>query len=145
MSATRPLSAAPQSAGFELSGVGLDVPAERSTSRRGLLGIAGLLVSGSVIAVAAAHTGTLLPESIRAGVPAALAGAFNGVGFNLHAGGAIGALALMFTSYALVVAASGQLSARVVLMTIAALHALILLAPPLVSTDVFSYQAYARM
>jgi hypothetical protein len=145
MSATRPLSAAPQSAGFELSGVGLGVPAERSTSRRGLLGIAGLLASGSVIAVAAAHTGTLLPESIRTGVPAALAGAFNGVGFNLHAGGAIGALALMFTSYALVVAASGQLSARVVLMTIAALHALILLGPPLVSTDVFSYQAYARM
>ncbi len=30
-------------------------------------------------------------------------------------------------------------------MTIAALHALVLLAPPLLSTDVFSYQAYARM
>jgi hypothetical protein len=32
-----------------------------------------------------------------------------------------------------------------VLMAIAALHALVLLAPPLLSTDVFSYQAYARM
>ena len=30
-------------------------------------------------------------------------------------------------------------------MTIAALHAFVLLAPPLVSTDIFSYQAYARM
>ena len=30
-------------------------------------------------------------------------------------------------------------------MAIAALNALVLLAPPLLSTDVFSYQAYARM
>ena len=30
-------------------------------------------------------------------------------------------------------------------MTIAGLHAVVLLAPPLLSTDVFSYQAYARM
>ena len=30
-------------------------------------------------------------------------------------------------------------------MSIAALHAFVLLAPPLISTDVFSYQAYARM
>ncbi|HEY5427631.1 MAG TPA: hypothetical protein VIK04_00830, partial [Solirubrobacteraceae bacterium] len=63
MSATRPLTPLPQTSGFELSGVGLDVPAERTSSRRGLLGIAGLLVSGSLIAVAAAHTPTLLPES----------------------------------------------------------------------------------
>jgi len=145
MSATRPLTPLPQTSGFELSGVGLDVPAERTSSRRGLLGIAGLLVSGSLIAVAAAHTPTLLPETIRLADPAALAGAFQGVAVNLHPGGAIGALLLMFTCYALVVAASGQLSPRVVLTTIAALHALILLAPPLISTDVFSYQAYARM
>jgi alpha-1,6-mannosyltransferase len=30
-------------------------------------------------------------------------------------------------------------------MSIAALHAFVLLAPPLISTDIFSYQAYARM
>ena len=30
-------------------------------------------------------------------------------------------------------------------MAVAGLHALVLLAPPLLSTDVFSYQAYARM
>ena len=51
----------------------------------------------------------------------------------------------MFVSYAAVVALSGQLSARVVLMAIVAVHAVVLLAPPLASTDVFSYQAYARM
>ncbi|MDQ6774896.1 MAG: polyprenol phosphomannose-dependent alpha 1,6 mannosyltransferase MptB, partial [Actinomycetota bacterium] len=38
-----------------------------------------------------------------------------------------------------------QLSARVVLISIATLNALALLAPPLLSTDVFSYMAYGRM
>ena len=43
------------------------------------------------------------------------------------------------------VALAGELSTRTVLMAIAALNAFVLLAPPLVSTDIFSYQAYARM
>jgi alpha-1,6-mannosyltransferase len=51
----------------------------------------------------------------------------------------------MFAGYVLAVRAADQLSARAVLAAIAALHALVLLAPPLLSTDVFSYQAYARM
>ena len=52
----------------------------------------------------------------------------------------------MFVSYAIAVrAADHPVSPRAVLMCIAGLHALVLLAPPLVSTDVFSYQAYARM
>jgi alpha-1,6-mannosyltransferase len=118
--------------------------AGRRLSRRGLAAVGGVLISGAVIAVAAAHTEALLPESIRP-VEASLAGAFGSVFLNLHVGGAIAALVLMFISYAAVVALSGEISARVVLMTIAAVHLVVLLAPPLASTDVFSYQAYARM
>jgi hypothetical protein len=51
----------------------------------------------------------------------------------------------MFASYALAFRSADRLSARVVLMCIAAMHALVLLAPPLLSTDVFSYQFYGRM
>jgi hypothetical protein len=116
----------------------------RRLSRRGLVAVGGVLASGAVIAVAAAHTESLLPESIRP-VQASLAGAFGSLFLNLHVGGAIAALTLMFVSYAAVVALSGQLSARVVLIAIAAVHAFMLLAPPLASTDIFSYQAYARM
>jgi hypothetical protein len=145
MSATTPLTTVPPSAGYELAGVGLETQSERTSTWQGLLAIAGLLLTGSLIAVAAGHTPSLLPESIQLGAPAALGGVFRGISLNIHSGGAIAALALMFAFYALAVAASGQLSPRVVLMTIAALHAVILLAPPLVSTDVFSYQAYARM
>ena len=60
-------------------------------------------------------------------------------------GGLIAALILLFACYVLAVRAADRLSARAVLMTIAGLNALMLLAPPLLSTDVFSYQAYARM
>src|SRR5262249_32394644 len=84
------------------------------------------------------------PETIRP-VPAALAGTFGSLFLNLHVGGAIAALALMFISYAAVVALSGQLSARVVVAAIVALHAVLLLGPLLGSTDALSYQAYARM
>jgi alpha-1,6-mannosyltransferase len=114
------------------------------TSRRGLLGLAGVIVCGTLLSVAAAHTRSLLPETIRF-VPPSLAGAFSGIGLNLHVGGAIAALTVMFVSYAVVVAASTRLSARAVLIAVAALHAVVLLGPPLVSTDVFSYQAYARL
>ena len=54
-------------------------------------------------------------------------------------------LALMFASYVAVIRTTDRLSAGMVLTCIAALYALVLLAPPLISTDVFSYQAYARM
>jgi alpha-1,6-mannosyltransferase len=156
MSATSPASVIPQSGAHDMPAVGVEVApslglgapakaeATRRQSRLGLAAVGGLLALGGLIAVAAAHTESLLPESIRP-VPISLAGAFGTTGLNLHVGGTIAALVLMFTAYATVVALAGQLSARVVLIAIVALHAVVLLAPPLASTDVFSYQAYARM
>jgi hypothetical protein len=144
MSVNRPLGASPQSASIELSPRTLDSPRASSDTRIGVLGLAGLLAFGLLITVSAANTDPLLPESVRP-IPAALAGAFGTLGPDLHVGGAIAVLSLMFLSYALVVRAAEQLSARMVLTCIAALHALVLLAPPLLSTDIFSYQAYARM
>ena len=118
--------------------------AERRAHRRALAAVSGVVLSGALIAVAAAHTRSLLPETIQ-WIPASFAGTFGGLFLNLHVGGAIAALVLMFLSYAAVVALSGQLSARAVVIAIVAVHVLVLLGPPLASTDVFSYQAYARM
>src|ERR1700740_2198567 len=137
MSTSTPVSVSPQSA-LEL-GVGLDASPDRESTRRALIAITGLIVVAAVIAVGAAHTTALLPQSVQF-VPTSLAGAFNGFSFNLHTGGAMAALALLFTAYVFVVSLSAQLSARVVLKAIAALNLLVLLSPPLVSTDVFSYQ-----
>lgn len=102
-------------------------------------------MSGTVIALGAAHTSSLLPDSIRGGAPAALGGVFYGLGLDLHSAGLIAAMVVMFASYVGVVAASRWLSLRSIVVAIVALYALVLLAPPLVSTDIFSYQAYARM
>ncbi|MEA2211647.1 MAG: alpha,6-mannosyltransferase [Solirubrobacteraceae bacterium] len=141
----------PNSAGVELpggAGLGLSGSSVRD-SRRALVGVAGLLVGTLLIAISAAHTPSLLPESVRgaasAVIPGSLGGAFANTGIDLHAGGTIAVLCLIFISYLIVVAASSQLSGRTVMLLIAALQALIILGPPLVSTDVFSYQSYARM
>ncbi len=144
MSATRPLGATPNTGALELRRSTLDTSRTLRGAPAGVLGLAGLIVCGLVISIAAAGTNALLPESIRP-VPTWLAGPFGSTGVDLGTAGVVVVLLVMLASYAVAVRAAERLSARSVLMTIAALHALVLLAPPLLSTDVFSYQAYARM
>jgi alpha-1,6-mannosyltransferase len=55
------------------------------------------------------------------------------------------ALAVMFVAYVFAVRHAERVPPKAVLMCVAALMALVLLAPPLLSTDVFSYGAYGRM
>jgi alpha-1,6-mannosyltransferase len=112
--------------------------------RLGQLGITGLLVTTLLVSLGAASTSILLPESVRP-VPSWLAGPFGSTGLSLGTGGVIALLVAMFVSYVLVVQQADRLSARAVLMCIAGMHALVLLAPPLLSTDIFSYQFYGRM
>ena len=144
MSLRGPLGATPESGAFELNRAALDRRGASAQVRFGHLGLLGLLLTGLLVSVAAAHTDAVLPESVRP-VPQWLAGPFGGAGVSLGVAPLLVVLALMFVSYVVAAQAGSRLSARAVLMTIAALHALVLLAPPLLSTDVFSYQAYARM
>jgi Glycosyltransferase family 87 len=152
MSAPGPLGATPQSGTFELEpqSISSRVAARRrlgalaSRQRVGLLALGGLLTTGLLVSLSAAHTAQLLPESVRP-VPKSLAGAFGGASIDLRSYGVIAVLVAMFACYALAVRAADRLPARMVLMTIAGLYALVLLAPPLVSTDIFSYGAYGRM
>jgi len=143
MAVTEPLGASPLGGAFELT-----TPEARArgsqSSLPGRLGLAGLLVGGLVIAASAGQTERLLPVSVRS-IPSWLAGPFGHHGVDLRLGGLIAVMALLFVSYALVVRAADELSAWAVLICIAALLALVLLAPPLLSTDVFSYMAYGRM
>jgi alpha-1,6-mannosyltransferase len=143
MSVSGPLGATPEGGAFQPATPTLGTRSWLS-ARCGWLGLGGLLVSGLVISLSAAHTALLLPASLQP-VPSWLAGPFGGAGLDLGLGGVSAVLALMFVSYTLAIRAADQLSGRAVLMSIAALHALVLLAPPLLSTDVFSYGAYGRM
>ena len=76
----------------------------------GVVGLAGILVSGLLISVGAAHTDSLLPESVRP-MPNWLAGPFGSTGFGLGVGGLIAAFVLMFACYVLAVRESERLAA----------------------------------
>jgi alpha-1,6-mannosyltransferase len=143
MSVRSPLGATPQHGTYELQ-------APRTARRAaiheplGTLALAGLLAGGLLIALSAASTDALLPLSVRP-IPTWLAGPFGGAGINLGGVGVMITLGAMFVLYVFAVQRSEHLSPRAVLMCVAGLEALMLLAPPLLSTDVFSYGAYGRM
>jgi alpha-1,6-mannosyltransferase len=103
-----------------------------------------VLLMGAVLALSAARTNDLLPQSVRP-IPGWLAGVFAHTGVPLGHAALIVTFTLMFASYVLAVRGAAGLSPRVVVASIAGLNALFLLAPVLLSTDIFSYQAYARM
>ncbi|MEA2199091.1 MAG: alpha,6-mannosyltransferase [Solirubrobacteraceae bacterium] len=137
----RPLEVVPKTGALELPTVQVRVTTTLPAARAGLAGVA---LTGAVLALSAAKTNDLIPQSVRP-MPAWLAGVFAHAGVTLGSGGLIALFALMFASYVLVVRGATQLSPRLVLMSIALLSALFLFAPVLFSTDVFSYQAYGRM
>ncbi len=145
MSVNSPLGAT-RSGAFELRAPGLETRTAPAQSRLGLLGLAGILGTGLLVAISAAGTDKLLPQSVAAAVGAVgLQGSFGTPGIDLGGVGLTVVMAAMFGSYLLAVRSAGRLSPLLVLGAIAALHALMLLAPPLFSTDVFSYQFYGRI
>ncbi len=142
MSSNRTLAPASQNAAFELTSASQSQ--QRTRTRLGWIGLGGLVATALVLCVGAAGTDALVPESDRP-LPAWLAGPFGTHGLRLGVVELMVVLSLMFVAYVLVVRAADRLAPWQVLMVIAALNALVLLAPPLLSTDVFSYQAYGRM
>ena len=105
-----------------------------------------MLATGLLVALAAAGTDRLLPQTLQAGIGlVGLAGSFGNTGIDLGGVGLAAVMVVMFASYMLTVGVAHRLSPLLVLGVIAALHALMLLAPPLASTDVFSYQFYGRI
>ena len=145
MSVNSPLGAT-RSGAFDLRAPGLDARAAPSQSRLGLVGLAGLMVTGLLLAISAASTADLLPQTARLAVGVTgLQGAFGNTGIDLGGIGLTVVVGVMFASYFLTVGTAGRLSPLLVLGVIAALNALMLLGPPLVSTDVFSYQFYGRI
>ena len=146
MSVNSPPLGATRSGAFELRAPALEARTPSTRTRLGLLGLAGMMVTGLLVAISAAGTNDLLPVSVRPAVGlVGLAGSFGNTGINLGSAGLTLAMVVMFASYVITVGVAHRLSPLLVLGVIAALHALILLAPPLFSTDVFSYQFYGRI
>jgi hypothetical protein len=117
---------------------------QRSATLLAHAALAGVLLCAGVIAVGASATDQILPQSVQP-LPSSLAGPLSGLGLHLASGPLIGAFAAMFACYVAVVRMAELLHGRTVLACVVALMVIIVLAPPLFSTDLFSYQAYARM
>jgi alpha-1,6-mannosyltransferase len=115
-----------------------------SSARLGLIGLAGLLLTSLLVCLSATQSELLLPSSLRP-LPESLAGPLAGAGLKLGVFALIAAFGTMLLSYAVATRAAERLRPRTVLIAILALHAIVLLAPPLFSSDVFSYTAYSRM
>jgi hypothetical protein len=122
----------------------VETTAPEPSVRVALIGLAGLLATSLLICLSATQSELLLPTSLRP-LPESLAGPLAGAGLKLGVFALIGAFIAMFVSYAAAARAAEKLRARTVLIAIAVLHAIVLLAPPLFSSDVFSYAAYGRM
>jgi Glycosyltransferase family 87 len=111
---------------------------------RALGALITLPLLGLLMSVAATKTDSILPESVRP-LPSWMAGPYHVIGFQMNASELILATILMFIAYWVAVRNAGRFSARTVLISIVAFNLIVLLGPPLISTDVFSYQAYGRM
>jgi hypothetical protein len=148
MSPQRPVGATQQGGvGITADRLGLRTPAAvLSSSRIGLAALTGIVASAFLLVVATPDTRLLLPEtaSFPQEIPG-LAGPFGNASINIRSGGLIATLLVMFISYVVVVQTADHLSPRAVLGCIAAVSAILLLAPPMLSTDIFSYQFYGKM
>lgn len=106
--------------------------------------MAGLLATSLLICVSATRSSLVLPGTLRP-LPGWLAGPFGGAGASLGLASLIVVFGVLFLSYAVAASCAHRLSPRAVLAAILALHAMVLFGPPLFSSDVFSYTAYARI
>ena len=146
MSVNSPPLGATQGGTFDLRTPALEGARTRTPlSRLGLLGLAGMLASVLLVSISAASTYKLLPQTLWSGAPSGLAGSFGHTGINLGSAVLTITVGLMLVSYVVVVGTASRLSPVLVLGSIAALYAVVLLAPPLASTDIFSYQFYGRI
>ncbi|MCW3038424.1 MAG: hypothetical protein JWM31_329 [Solirubrobacterales bacterium] len=111
------------------------------------LALAGLLAFAAVLAVDAASGPSLLVPGGHRAYPRWLAGPFGalGVGRRLDAHGIDLLLLGMLAGWLVALAGARALPRRTVVVAVLAAHLVFLLAPPLLSADVFGYIGFARI
>src|SRR3954453_3784323 len=123
------------------------VPAAAPSLRPALAAAGGaILLTASVVLVfdAAAAPSFLVPGGVR-DFPHWLAGPFTGLGERTTWTGFGWLLVTLFGAWLAVLAGVRSLSTRVVIGAIVAAHVLFLLAPPLLSADIFGYVGFSRL
>ncbi|MCW3004517.1 MAG: hypothetical protein JWQ20_3815 [Conexibacter sp.] len=110
----------------------------------GVGGLALTVVSGALMAVGSASRGAGVVSGRRT-LTGALASPLQHLAWPLTHTRFLVLLLVMAAGYALAALGAPALRVRSVVVAVVALHALFALAPPLLSTDVFSYVDYARL
>src|SRR4051812_12014697 len=109
------------------------------------LALAGLVAAGVALCLhAAAGPSGLIPASWH-GLPSWMSGPLPGIGDGLTAGTFTALFLAMGGCYLAVLLLAGALDGRITVGAIVVLHAAFLLAPPLLSSDVFGYIDWARL
>lgn len=116
----------------------------------GRVALAGLCLVYVLLAVLPAAAGSRVVLATEGGSPGWLLGPLRPLGVSGASGSSAGPLLYAglwaaLVLYAVVLVRAGDISRRAAAGTIAGLHVLFLLSPPLLSQDVFSYIAYARL
>ena len=111
----------------------------------GVAAATGLILASVVVAAGAAAYPTRLVPSARFMFPDWLSGPFAGLGTQMHLVAFAVALVLMIVLYVVTLTHVRDIPVRWVIGTVVGVHAIFLLAPPLLSTDIFGYLAHARL
>src|SRR4051795_10681198 len=107
--------------------------------------LAGLVLCGALLCMhAAAGESGFIPASWH-GLPGWMAGPLPAVGGPLYSSLYAALFVSMCGCYAIVLGLARHVEARTAVTTIVVLHVLFLLAPPLLSADLFGYIDYARI
>jgi hypothetical protein len=107
--------------------------------------LTGVVGSGFLIAAGAAGEPSSFVPGRKGGYPAWLHEPLSSLHLGLGPGGIVVALLAMWAFYGAALLFADTISPRRALGAILALHAVFLLGPPLLSTDVFNYVEYGRL
>ena len=110
-----------------------------------LAALAGMVaLSGLIVAGAESRLGVLVP-SAKLRYPGWLQGPLSGASIGIDSHGLAWLLVAMSACYLLVLALADAVPARIAIAAVVALHAIFVIAPPLISSDVFGYIDAARL
>lgn len=155
MSLQRPLGATPEGGAIDVSAPGAlteTAPALRRTrertraERRGIAATLALPLLGLFVCIAGTRTPALVPQTIQLAPQASgMAGPLQFIGFELSVGEVVATLVVMLAAYLLAIRYIDHVPAKLVVWAVSAFTFIVLIGPPLFSTDVFSYDAYGKM
>ncbi|MGH2858280.1 MAG: glycosyltransferase family 87 protein [Solirubrobacteraceae bacterium] len=126
------------------------VPAWVRGRRAGQIAIAALILFTLAIVAAAAGAPSLLVPRADQAFPVWEAGPLNLLHLHPLSGVALGStfsavLVAMLVAYGVLLAALRTIRMRTIVIVVVALHAIVLLSPPMQLTDLFNYLGYARL